>query len=937
MGVEDEARALEALDLAYEIWHSLGPRYRGAARSALETIVMIRQLSGDYAGALAWFEKMDAESDESGDSKDEADAQMQKGTLLLALGQPAQAEELLLKFSEHASPAQPNYRLGLQQLTACQVLMGKTQQAAQSTRKIMDLEKREVEQGLSTLIENLTPDETAHTLNLYVSYLKSLDAVAEKADQSDVENVGRMLDQSKLLIGQYAGTNTLSYAQQTLALATVQIQAGQFREAEHPLLDAKATFTQLYGEKDATIMTHLQLASVRLGLGRFAEAEADLQKILSYYRDAHGENALVQAASQLLLANVYAVTDRPGKSVSALSSAMEAQQGALERLFEFSNESTMRDYLQTIRPSQDMLMSLFARKQIPMDLLSQAAMNWTLRRKGLILDALCEFRRLQETLAQNEDIALKVGSLRNLRHQLANLQSDPARLMREANLDSSHDKTGPRSWQEALRVRESALQTQIESLEAELTRLLHAKSSTQNHALITWQTVRDRLPQGSALVEFVRASVYDFDAVKLPADKRWQSGRYFALVLSKSNPEPALVYIGEANEIDDLVHRFRSSIQDGGRSVGAVAMEVEDDQVSSRPKQGHPDDSLQLSRILLAPLEKHLQKIDTLYLAPDGELNLVPFAALIEADGKFLVENRKLVYLSSGRDLLRAPEPFGAGTLIFAGPDYNANPQQARPTAPVVALTQSTKSTSNRRSQETGGLIWSRLPGAESEASEVQLALKDPQYAPVSLFTGTNATEESFKNVQSPRILHVATHGYFLPDLQSSSRHQRSAADDLIPNRTLTPLELAGLAENPLLRCGMVLAGANNRSDDKAIEDGWVTAEEISMINLRGTQLVVLSACETGLGDVRAGEGVYGLRRAFINAGVRSLLTSLFKVPDKETCQLMGHFYRGINQGQDAATALREAQISIIKQLRQDYGKAPIVLWAGFIQVGEWK
>src|SRR5205807_536704 len=113
--------------------------------------------------------------------------------------------------------------------------------------------------------------------------------------------------------------------------------------------------------------------------------------------------------------------------------------------------------------------------------------------------------------------------------------------------------------------------------------------------------------------------------------------------------------------------------------------------------------------------------------------------------------------------------------------------------------------------------------------------------------------------------------------------------------------------DNPLLRSGIVLADANAVSDKDAarpVEDGWVTAEEIALLNLRGTELVVLSACQTGLGDVKSGEGVFGLRRAFLLAGARSLVTSLFEVPDQDTRDLMKHFYRGLKSNQGKLAAL---------------------------------
>src|SRR5262249_3654688 len=163
-----------------------------------------------------------------------------------------------------------------------------------------------------------------------------------------------------------------------------------------------------------------------------------------------------------------------------------------------------------------------------------------------------------------------------------------------------------------------------------------------------------------------------------------------------------------------------------------------------------------------------------------------------------------------------------------------------------------------------------------AEARDIRKLLDDSAYGPVKTFEGPKALEEVLKALPAPRVLHLATHGFYL---------------DHDPKKRLLPGAGAGWAQgrvarpaNPPTRPGLWLAGANTGGDKKAGEargdDGWVTAEEVALLNLRGTELVVLSACQTGLGDVKTGEGVYGLRRAFLLAGARTLVTSLFLVPD---------------------------------------------------------
>ena len=195
---------------------------------------------------------------------------------------------------------------------------------------------------------------------------------------------------------------------------------------------------------------------------------------------------------------------------------------------------------------------------------------------------------------------------------------------------------------------------------------------------------------------------------------------------------------------------------------------------------------------------------------------------------------------------------------------------------------------------------------------------------------GAEALEEVLKAMPAPRILHLATHGFFLD-------HERAAADEEGSGASGARARLKKM-DNPLLRSGIVLAGANaiGKADTSArVDDGWVTAEEIALLNLRGTELVVLSACQTGLGDVRSGEGVFGLRRAFLYAGAKTLVTSLFEVPDRDTRDLMKHFYRNLQAGHGKLAALHGAQREMLTQRRLAGGAAHPFFWASFILVGD--
>jgi CHAT domain-containing protein len=220
-------------------------------------------------------------------------------------------------------------------------------------------------------------------------------------------------------------------------------------------------------------------------------------------------------------------------------------------------------------------------------------------------------------------------------------------------------------------------------------------------------------------------------------------------------------------------------------------------------------------------------------------------------------------------------------------------------------------------------MTFNPLPGTAAEAQSVKLALglNDGQ-----VLTRRIATEGALKQVKGPRIVHLATHGFFLPD-ETARPAEPLGLVTLEPGQQPQGWVFSG--ENPLLRAGLALAGANQLRSGN--DDGILTAMEAAGLDLLGTELIVLSACETGLGDVNNGEGVYGLRRALVLAGARTQVTSLWKVDDGATTELMSEYYTQLSAGTGRAQALREAQLAMLK----NSNRAHPYYWAAFVLIGE--
>jgi CHAT domain-containing protein len=422
-----------------------------------------------------------------------------------------------------------------------------------------------------------------------------------------------------------------------------------------------------------------------------------------------------------------------------------------------------------------------------------------------------------------------------------------------------------------------------------------------------------------------------------------------------------MIDLGAAEEIDAGIGKLRGAVDQFRKTF----------ENKKRPDERAAEDHFRklgtgLYTKPFAPLRAALGEAALIYLAPDGALNLLPFEALVDEQGNYLVESRRFVYLSSGRDLLRPAAAPARGTVIFADPDFDLDAADRRKVAralldalaakpgsslrvhaPHIDLSQRLTaapsaprlSTRGTRSDELRGLKWESLKNFGPEADEIEKELAGSGYGPVTVYRGKEALEDVFKALPAPRVLHMITHGKYLPNRVDPEDRVRPVA--VVPGlgmgRGFGRLQVM---EDPLFRSWLVLAGANKLSEDEdqpdaAVDDGWLTAGEIAALDLRGTELVVLSACDTGRGDVRGGEGVYGLRRAFLYAGARTLVTSLFPVPDEQTRELMGQFYRSLKEGRGKLSALHEAQLALIRQRRQSGGAAHPFFWASFVLVGD--
>jgi CHAT domain-containing protein len=466
-----------------------------------------------------------------------------------------------------------------------------------------------------------------------------------------------------------------------------------------------------------------------------------------------------------------------------------------------------------------------------------------------------------------------------------------AHMLKESDADSSD------SDKDLLK----ALEEKVERLEAELSdRSERFRAQTQP---VTIDAVQAALPAYGVLVEFAVYTPQD------PITEKSKPSRYIAYLLA-DHAQPKWVDLGEAEVIDSATRAWRKALRDPYRLDVKKLARVVDDKVM-RPVRSLMGDTPGAPRRLL--------------IAPDGSLNLIPFAALVDEQNRYLIETYSISYLTSGRDLLRLriSQPSESAPMVVANPAFG----RAETVSRVDPGFQGLKPDSQSRKQVAAGRLYFRpLPSTGREALGIKAALPE-----ASLLLREDATESAIKQVRAPRILHVATHGFFLGDQEAPPAGIRGLlGDDSLRSSDPRFIKWAARIENPLLRAGLALAGANQGKigDD----DGLLTALEVAGLDLWGTKLVVLSACDTGVGEVKNGEGVQGLRRGLVLAGSESQVISLWPVVDSAAKDLMIPYYKALRQGKGRGDGLRQAQLQILhsKDRRHPF------YWAAFIQSGEW-
>ena len=668
-------------------------------------------------------------------------------------------------------------------------------------------------------------------------------------------------------------------------LGRVMQKLNRLPEAEQQIKEALRVRQQVLGAEHLdSIRSMIDLGGVYIDQQRISDAEGLLVDALSLAEKVLGTQHPYTFDALNMLASAHEAADNLEGALSLRESGMDRRSKFLDRMLWTTGENAREGYIRLHRPELNDYLALLARMDSPDG--GKKLINVSLQRKGLLLKVTSEIQQIA-TLSRDPTLTVLADQLKAVRKRLAALTlSGPT-----AETKGRHP--------EALYL----LEQEVNQLQGELGRA-SARFRT-SIAQVNADTLETVLAEDHALVDFLN---YESDGER----------HMLAAVVVNEGGEfrYELLRYADQEAIDGAITEYREMIQDDQ----AYADELQEVGMDTYDQ-------------LWGPVQDALNGVESVYLIPDGMLNILPFSALVSPDEEYLIQTHDLQILSSGRDLLPTGFNLVDGEyVVLAGPDYDSQDVVSEAEMQVAMGKRSSAMQVGIRAAGTGlrGLSFAPLPGAEREGRIIADQVGRQNVARQQFF-GTEAQEQVLSEMtEAPEILHMATHGFFLK------------ADDSLRKRLLklqrgSEQQIPPPGDNPLLRAGLAFAGINTNAqflgDIDTANDGVLTALEVLSLNLSGTRLVVLSACETGLGEIHEGEGVYGLRRSFQEAGVAEVISSLWEVSDAGTQALMTGFYDRLLEGQPAREALRDAKLALLDTPEWSY---PYV-WSAFMIVGSYE
>ncbi len=803
----------------------------------------------------------------------------------------------------------------------------------------------------------------------YLTFLNNIASLYTEMGKYDVAEP--LLFNLKEVQKKVFGENDPSYATALNNLANIYFKTGQFEKVEPLYIASLAILKKTYGGQSPEYATTLNnLAFLYTTTGQYAKAEPLYLLTLGIQKKVLGENSADYANSLNNLALLYTDIDQQEKAASLYVQAKDIRKQLLgemnpdyaaslnnlaytymdlgrydsAELFFIQARDIMKKTLGEEHPSYAVALDNLSGLYVRTGQFDKAEPGLLQAGKIVLKNILTTFSVLSENeknnylennnyffetnnsfLYQNKNASAEIkinnfnlqmvltsASLSDTKNMIESLQHNPDTSLRKLfSTWMSNRKLLAKQYSLPAGSRRKDLQKmeeQTEQEEKDLNRLSSEFRDQQEALQITMQDVQKNLEPDEAAIEFAR----------FPLRNTNENDRviYAAYIIHKNDLSPEFVPLCDEKQLQRL-------FDNAGKTPATLiktfyrGLEIQN--------KGNLFLGDSLFKLIWQPLEPYLKGIKKIAYSPAGKLYSIAFHALPVDSQTLLMDKYQLQQYTSLRQVvLRSSSKTTSSpnnAVLFGDPSFAMDSLQLVKQRSKQPATQNVSvSVYSVKSRGNSGGIWNSLPGTGEEIKKIQQLFVQNKVS-TKLFTQTTASEENLKALSSnsPQILHIATHGFFLPE-PDAKKGERGADQG----------NAYTLADDPLLRSGIVLAGGNyvwgGKPPVAGVEDGIVTAYEISQLNLSNTELVVLSACETALGEVKGNEGVFGLQRAFKMAGVKKMLVSLWQVPDNETAELMTSFYNYWIKGERINDAFSQAQADMRKKYAPFY-------WAAFVLV----
>lgn len=670
-----------------------------------------------------------------------------------------------------------------------------------------------------------------------------------------------------------------------MGIGSMWLQNRMFNQSLVAMHESLRIFEFLFGKEHPWVATaRNNIGNVHATKGDFAEALKFHQEALRIWQGQLGLEHPDLAKGHFNIAHDQYFLRKDAAALAAARKAQSIEAKHLGYVLSFTSERERLAFQQIQRPF-DLLGTLGSAPDLAEAILDN---------KGIVLSSFLE-DQLEARASSDPKIS-----------QLVEECWAASQFLNKLQMELPKD-TSDKGWKQ-YRARLEATQTKAEAIQKQLAENVVGLGKARNSLSLTVQDVKGVLAPGTLLVDYIE---YNHLLQRKKGEASKFETRYGAIMLTKKG-EPVWVPLGSAKNIEDLISRYHDLLKSNGATDAKLEPVLRD-----------------LHDRLMAPVLTKLPKgTKTLIISPDGPLNFVSFATLLTKQDRFLCEDYQIQYVSSGRDLALKQEAQGRfedKMVVFANPDFEGQPMRPKAISDDSLVSQ--LRSVDRETLRKGLTDFKPLPHTENEAQRLR-AQGRSWGLKTEVQKGAKASKERLNKVQSPWILHLATHGFFLTEDEVKKTGLRRLEGMSMLSGTGQPTEYHGPLKNPMYRSGVALTGAqrtlNAWKSDKEPElvmDGILTAAEASLLNLSGTWLVTLSACETGLGELVSGEGVLGLRRAFIQAGTENLLMTLWSVYDEHAPEFMERFYDRAWETKDAPRALWEVQRDMLVEIRQKYAK----------------